>query len=251
MGSWVHELPGWLSPGTPAHQIAYPLFIVPGAYIVIFLLVSFLGWRLMVLSKAHRPQSSRLTLVACCVFAMALFDLVFEGLVFMPLGSWEYPGGHWALFPTTFHKYPLNEALTTGMLFTSFASIKYFTDDRGLTLAERGSDALRCGAPRAWGLRALAMTGLVSLSMVLCYGLPNTLVGLHSTQRPRSIQSRSYLAYTCSGSLRGAESRCSCCSSSGPGRSPAMCRRRTRTTRSLGSSASTQATRQRSTSACG
>ena len=197
MGSWVHEVPGWLAPGTPSHQIAYPLLIVPGAYIVIFLLVSFLGSRLMALIKARRPQSSRLMLVASCFAAMALFDLVFEGIVFMPLGSWEYPGGHWALFPTTFHKYPLNEALTTGMLFTSFACIKFFTDDRGLTLAERGADALRTNAARHWVLRALAMTGLVSLCMVLFYGLPNTFAGLHSTQWPQSIQKRSYLTYTC------------------------------------------------------
>lgn len=197
MGSWVHEVPGWLSPGTPSHQIAYPLLIVPGAYIIIFLLVSFLGSQWMTWLKTRRPQTGRLTLVLTCIVVMALFDLVFEGMVFMPLGSWEYPGGHWALFPTTFHKYPLNEALTTGMLFTSFASIKYFVDDRGFTLAERGADQLRTSPGRAWTLRALAMTGLVSLCMVLFYGLPNAIVGLHSTQWPESIQKRSYLTYTC------------------------------------------------------
>ena len=197
MGSWVHEVPGWLSPGTPSHQIAYPLLIVPGAYVVIFLLVSFLGSRLMELIKARRPATGRLGLVLCCFGAMALFDLVFEGLVFMPLGSWEYPGGHWALFPTTFHKYPLNEAVTTGMLFTAFASIRYFTDESGFTIAERGAGALRTTQARAWAIRALAVTGLVSLTMLLCYGLPNTFAGLHSTRWPASIQKRSYLAYTC------------------------------------------------------
>jgi hypothetical protein len=197
MGSWVHEVPGWLTPGTPAHQIAYPLLIVPGAYIVIFLLVSFLGSRLMAAVKARRPQTGRLTLVAVCFLAMALFDLVFEGIVFMPLGSWEYPGGHWAIFPTTFHKYPLNEALTTGLLFTAFASIKYFVDDRGYTLAERGADRLRTSPARAWTIRALAVTGLVSLVMFLTYNVPNTIVGLHSTDWPRDIEKRSYLTYTC------------------------------------------------------
>lgn len=197
MGSWVHEIPGWLSPGTPSHQIAYPLLVVPGAYVAIFLLVSFLGSRLMSAIKARRPQSGRLTLVAITFAAMVLFDLVFEGLVFMPLGAWEYPGGHVALFPTTFHKYPLNEALTTAALFTAFASIRYFVDDTGFTLAERGADRLRTSANRAWAIRALAVTGLVSLTMLLFYNVPNFLVGLHSTQWPRSIQQRSYLTYTC------------------------------------------------------
>ena len=197
MGSWVHELPGWLSPGTPSHQIAYPLLVVPGAYITIFLLVSFLGSRLMTFVKARRPRTGRLALVGICLLAMALFDLVFEGLVFMPLGAWEYPGGHIALFASSFHKYPLNEAVTTGMLFTAFASIKYFVDDRGQTIAERGGERLVTTARREWTLRALAMTGLVSLVMLLCYNLPNFFVGLHSTNWPRAIKQRSYLTYTC------------------------------------------------------
>ena len=170
--------------------------MVPGAYVTIFLLVTFLGSRLMATVKARRPQTGRLALVAICLLAMALFDVLFEGLVFMPLGAWEYPGGHWAIFPTTFHKYPLNEALTTAMLFTAFASIKYFTDDRGLTLAERGADALRASAGRAWSIRALAVTGVVSLAMLLCDNVPNFLVGLQATKWPRSIQQRSYLSYT-------------------------------------------------------
>jgi len=197
MGSWVHSVPGWLSPGTPEHQIAYPLLVVPGAYICIFLLVSYLGASLMRAIKARRPQSGRLALVACCYLAMVLFDVLFEGIVFMPLGAWEYPGGHWAIFPGRFHKYPLNEALSTGLIFTSFASIKYFVDDRGQTLAERGADALRGTPRRTWAVRALAVTGLVQLAMFLGYTFPNTIVGLHGTQWNKDTQQRSYLTYTC------------------------------------------------------
>lgn len=197
MGSWVHSVPGWLSPGTPDHQIAYPLLVVPGAYIVIFLLVSYLGSGLMRAIKTRRPQATRLQLVAACYVAMALFDVVFEGIVFMPLGAWEYPGGHWAIFADTFHKYPLNEALTTGMIFTAFASIRYFVDDRGLTLAERGAEGLQGSTRRTWAVRALAVTGLVQVAMFLGYTFPNTIVGLHSTQWNQDTQQRSYLTYTC------------------------------------------------------
>lgn len=197
MGSWVHSVPGWLAPGTPEHQIAYPLLVVPGAYICIFLLVSFLGARLMRAIRTRRPQTSPVTLVACCFVAMALFDVFFEGIVFMPLGAWEYPGGHWAIFPETYHKYPLNEALTTGAIFTAFASIKYFVDDRGLTLAERGASALQSTPRRTWAVRALAVTGLVQLAMFLGYTAPNFMIGLHSTDWNADIQKRSYLTYTC------------------------------------------------------
>jgi hypothetical protein len=194
MGSWVNSIPGWLSPGTPDHQVAFPLLVVPGAYICIFILVSFLGARLMRAIKTRRPQTGRLALVASCFVAMALFDVLFEGIVFMPLGAWEYPGGHLAIFADTFHKYPLNEAVTTGMLFTAFASMKFFVDDRGQTFAERGAERL---GGRATGVRVLAVIGLVHVAMLLAYNVPNFFVGLHATNWPRDIQERSYLTYTC------------------------------------------------------
>jgi hypothetical protein len=196
MGSWVHSVPGWLAPGTPDHQIAYPLLVVPGAYICIFILVSFLGAKLMRTIKTRRPQTGRLALVASCYVAMCIFDVFFEGIVFMPLGAWEYPGGHWAIFGDTYHKYPLNEALTTGMIFTSFASIKFFLDDRGHTFAERGAEHLS-GSRKSWGIRVLAVTGLIQLAMFLGYTVPNFMIGLHSTDWNQDIQQRSYLTYTC------------------------------------------------------
>lgn len=201
MGSWVHSVPGWLAPGTPDHQIAYPLLVVPGAYICIFILVSFLGAGLMRRLKTRYPHAGRLPLVAACFVAMCLFDVVFEGIIFMPLGAWEYPGGHWAIFAGTYHKYPLNEALTTGMIFTAFASIKFFLDDRGRTIAERGSEYIP-PTPRAWGVRVLAVTGLVQLAMFLGYTVPNFMIGLHATDWNKDIRERSYLTYTCGPAAR-------------------------------------------------
>lgn len=201
MGSWVHSTPGWLAPGTPENQIAYPLLVVPGAYICVFLLVSFLGAGLMRRIKTRRPQTSRVTLVACCYLFMGFFDVVFEGVIFMPLGAWEYPGGHWAVFAGTFHQYPLNEALTTGAIFTAFACIKYFVDDRGHTVAERGAPALPAQQRRTWAIRALAVTGLVQVAMFAGYTVPNFVVGLHGAPWNEDTTKRSYLTYTCGPSL--------------------------------------------------
>ena len=197
MGSWVQSLPGALSPGTPAHQVAYPLLIVPGAYVVIFLLVMMMGAAVMRHAKARWPGIPRLGLVAICFAVMVPFDVVFEGIIFMPLGSWEYPGGHVKIFADTFHAYPLNEALTTGAIFTMFACIKYFANDRGQSLAERGAEQLGGGPVRVTIVRMLAVTGLVTLAMTIGYTLPNTWFGAHSTEWNRDIQTRSYLTYTC------------------------------------------------------
>lgn len=135
--------------------------------------------------------------MGCCYLAMCLFDVVFEGIVLMPLGAWEYPGGHLAIFGDTYHKYPLHEALTTGLIFTAFASIKFFLDDRGQTFAERGATALEGSDRRRWGIRLLAVTGIVQLAMLLGYTVPNSVVGLHTSDWNQDIRNRSYLTYTC------------------------------------------------------
>jgi hypothetical protein len=197
MGSWLQSVPGALSPGTPDHQVAYPLLIVPGAYVVIFLVVTNMGAAIMRRAKARWAAIPRIGLVAICFAVMVPFDVIFEGIAFMPMGSWEYPGGHVKIFADTFHAYPLNEALTTGAIFTMFACIKYFTDDRGQSLAERGAERLGGGPVRVTAIRALAVIGLVTLAMTVGYTIPNTWFGAHSTAWNRDIQSRSYLTYTC------------------------------------------------------
>ena len=197
MGSWVNSLPGALAPGTPDHQVAYPLLIVPGAYVVVFLLVTMMGAAIMRGAKARWPAIPRLGVAAICFAVMVPFDIVFEGIVFMPMGSWEYPGGHIKIFADTYHAYPLNEALTTGAIFTMFACIKYFTNDRGQSLAERGAERLGGGPIRVTTVRMLAVTGLVTLAMTIGYTLPNTWFGAHSTAWNQDIQKRSYLTYTC------------------------------------------------------
>jgi multisubunit Na+/H+ antiporter MnhF subunit len=197
MGSWLNSVPGAMAPGTPTHQVAYPLLIVPPAYVVIFMLVTLMGAAIMRRAKTRWPAISRLGLVAICFAVMVPFDIVFEGIVFMPLGSWEYPGGHVKIFSDTYHGYPINEALTTGAIFTMFACIKYFTNDRGQCLAERGADQLGGGPVRVTAVRLLAVTGLVTLAMTLGYSVPNTWFGAHSTAWNKDIQTRSYLTYTC------------------------------------------------------
>jgi hypothetical protein len=197
MGSWLNSVPGALAAGTPQHQVAYPLLIVPPAYVVIFTLVTTMGTAVMRRSKARWPHLSRISLAAICFAVMVPFDTVFEGIVFMPLGSWEYPGGHIKIFGDTYHGYPLNEALTTGAIFTMFACIKYFTNDRGQSLAERGVERVGGGTLRVTAVRLLAVTGLVTLAMTLGYSLPNTWFGAHSTTWNEDIQTRSYLTYTC------------------------------------------------------
>jgi len=123
---------------------------------------------------------------------MCALDVVGEGLVWLPLGFWEYPGGYGLLFPSTYHKYPVNEMLTIGVMFTAVCSLRYFRDDRGYTIAERGIERLRAGR-RQTALRILAVIFAMHLILTLAYNLPNSVVGAHSRPWPADLQKRSYL----------------------------------------------------------
>jgi Spirocyclase AveC-like len=192
-GSWVNSIPGALAPAKPGKMIVEPLLIIPGVYVWVFVLTMFLGAWVIRKAQARWPRMGTAGLCAICVGVLWAFDVVFEGIVFMPLGIWEYPGGHLSLFPNTYHKFPLLEMFTAGTLFAAVACVRFFRDDRGETIAERGLSALKVSPRRKDGLRALAMIGVVHLMMFVCYNLPNTWSATHSAPWPADLQNRSYL----------------------------------------------------------
>lgn len=132
-------------------------------------------------------------LVLVCWAVMSTACLVVEGLVYMPLGFYSYAGGHLNLIGAgTYHQVPLAEVVVFGALFTSMSALRYFRNDRGETLAERGLDELCASKRRAAVLRLLALCGFVQVAMFVSYNLPSMLVGAHSAEWPRDVQTRSY-----------------------------------------------------------
>jgi hypothetical protein len=192
MGSWVNSVPGWMSFGRPHQMLVEPLLIIPGVYVWVFVLTMNLGCWVMRTARARRPEMGKAGLVLTCFLTMCAFDLVFEGIVFMPLGAWEYPGGHLSIFPSTYHKFPLNEMITVSSLFTAVAALRFFVNDRGETVIERGIDRIRGGNGKKTVLRVLAATAFCHLGLIALYNVPNTWIGMHSTAWPADLQKRSY-----------------------------------------------------------
>lgn len=193
-GSWVNSVPGWLSFGEPGHMLVEPLLIIPGLYVYVFVITMMLGSWVMRTVSARRPRMGKPGLVASCYLAMVLFDIVLEAVIFMPLGVWEYPGGHWkAFFPGTYHAFPITEIITVSSTFTAVACIRFFRNDRGESVAERGSEQLKTGAAGSTIVRTLSVVGVVHLALFLTYNVPNYWIGTHSTQWPKDLVNRSYL----------------------------------------------------------
>jgi hypothetical protein len=173
-------------------MVPEPLLMIPFVYVYFIMIGVLVGcWAMR--RAEERWRLSTLQLLGVCFLTMALLDVIGEGLIFLPLGFWEYPGGYGMLFPSTYHKYPVNEMLTIAAIFTALCALRYFKDDRGQTLVERGLDRLTVRARWRHPMRFLAIAGAVHLILILGYNLPNSWIGAHSRPWPADLQKRSYL----------------------------------------------------------
>src|SRR5207253_2950817 len=104
-------------------------------------------------------------------------------------------GGHirsLSFFPGKYYEFPAYEVFLWAGACTVWAALRYFRDDKGMTLAERGVDRLKAVGQARTGLRCLALVGVVNIIM-LAYNLAFGLMALQGDDWPADIQSRSYL----------------------------------------------------------
>jgi hypothetical protein len=191
-GSWVGVLPGW-GFAKPGQTVAYPLLVVPPAYIWVFLGLMMIGCAVMRKAKARWPGLGPVGLIAVCLAFMAVADFFVEGMFFMRLGFWHYGGGRGALFGSSYFKYPLNEMIFASTIFSTITCLRYFRNDRGETIVERGIDSVRARGWQKIALRFLAITAASHLAIGLTYNLPQAFVGARSGSWPVDVQRRSYL----------------------------------------------------------
>lgn len=198
-GSWVAGIPGMPAFHAPGAMVQEPILFIYSAYVYIFVGASALGAWIMRTTRKKFPATSAPSLIAVCFGMMILFDIVLEGVIFLPLGVFEYPGGHVPLlFGDTYHKYPLQEMLTIVPVFTAAGCLKFFVGDRGSSFVEKGIEKFRGGPGRTFLLRLLAVTAFLNVAMAGFYTIPNTILSLNQPEWPRDLQERSYLTdYVC------------------------------------------------------
>jgi hypothetical protein len=198
-GSWANSVPGWLSYGSPGHMLVEPILVIPGLYVYFFWLGGLLGCFLMRRARVRWPAIGNARLVIICFASILLLDLVLEGLLWMPGGLWSLPGGHGALTNAgSYDQFTANEWILVSLTLTAAACVRFFVNDRGQTIAERGVEELRAAPGRKLLLRALATIGVMQVVMLCCYTLPQLIVGLHPGTWPRDVQRRSYFTdYIC------------------------------------------------------
>jgi len=193
MGSWVNEMPGALIPGKPGAQLSEPLWAAAVYPSVIFLL-TIAGCSFMREVKKRRPQIRPLGLIISAWFCMILCDIVVEGVIMMPLGTHTYAGApDWACINVDkYYKYPLIEGFCFGAVWVCWSALRYFKDDRGYSVVERGVDDLKISLWQKTGLRFLAIGGFVSVTMTATVVIPFYWMATHMSPYPEDVMKRSY-----------------------------------------------------------
>jgi hypothetical protein len=193
-GSWSSDIPGWVSPEEPGRQVAEPLLTnVPG-YAYGVLLITIVGCWGMRKIKARWPNISNLRLVLVTYALAFLFDFVMEGLVMLPIGFYTYPGAIQSVSfnAGTYYQWPVYEGLMWGGVQAALCCLRYFTDDRGRTVVERGLDNVRGGVAKQQFTRFLAIFAAVSACFFVFYNVPAQWIGMHADPWPEDHQKRSY-----------------------------------------------------------
>ncbi|WP_068270203.1 spirocyclase AveC family protein [Aldersonia kunmingensis] len=193
-GSWVQDIPGWQSYGEPGAMMAEPVLMNAPGYSFGVLLCTILGCWVMRKAKTRWPSISTLGLIGIVVVWAFFFDLVIEGLFLMPMGLFTYPGAIQSLSINagTYYQWPLYEGLMWGGVQAGLCCLRFFTDDRGRSFAERGLDRVRGGVVKQQIIRFLAIFAAVSAIFFTFYNLPAQFFAMQAEPWPEDLLERSY-----------------------------------------------------------
>ena len=193
-GSWVNEVPGWNAGGTPGATIVEPLFWVIPFYIYGWLPWIIFGGLVLKWSHGRWPHRPVYFHMLMCWLVTGLLDIVAEGLLFIPLGFFQYGGStHLAIFPEAYHKWPLLNIFYIGWLSAGMSWLRYYRNDLGETLVESGITNLKVSAGKKLLLRVLAMIGGTQLIFIIFNIVVSFDYGAHTARWPDDTLSRSYL----------------------------------------------------------
>ena len=147
-GSWTSNIPGWVSPEEPGRQVAEPLLVNAAGYTAGVLIITIAGCWVMRKIKARWPGMSNLRLILATSRCRLRVRRRHGGRLPAPVRAVHVPGANRSLsvFADTYHQYPIYEGLMWGAVQTAVCCLRYFTDDRGRTIVERGIDHVRGGA---------------------------------------------------------------------------------------------------------
>lgn len=178
LNTWVGEAPGVVNP--TADLMPQPVFIMLIYPFGLLLFAMILNHGMGVVRRRF-PGTSNLALIAFAYVYGWIIAFILEGPAFLT-NLWGLPGAPAAFsFFGNDQRFAWPEYLTTAIVFTTFASVRYFQNDKGQTIGERGLEGLSAGLRLI--VSSLATIAMFAMSMwvLLLVQIPG---GFHSSPYP-------------------------------------------------------------------
>ena len=181
--SWTRYIPGWEAPN---QQYLPEPFLVMGGFYVIFMFGSsvFGCWTLRKL-KARFPAMTTLGLFTALFGIVAVLDVVIEN-VFMRTQFAAYPGvvENLSIFAGQYYQFPLYEPFLIAGFSMGLTALRWFRDDKGRSMAERGVEELRLSPRGRKAVTFLAITGFAHVWFIVGYFVPYNFFALKADTFP-------------------------------------------------------------------
>lgn len=180
LGSW----PGWTSPA--GNLLPEPIILTGTGYLGLVTTQAFFMCWLLRQMKARWPSMGVVTTLCAIVIGITFIDSVLEAML-IRTEVYAYPGGIRAitLFAGETYQFPLSEGfLFGGLAVGSIAALRYFKDDKGLTMAERGIERMRFGSTGTQWVRLFSIYGFIHMAFFVLYMIPNQWLSTHSDSFP-------------------------------------------------------------------
>ncbi|MCZ7526756.1 MAG: spirocyclase AveC family protein [Acidimicrobiia bacterium] len=182
LGSWTSRTPGWMSPR--GHLMPEPL-VLGGTVYGWFLFASMMTCAAMRWAKRRWPHLGSTGLVTVGFASMILFDFVLE-VFFVRTHMYIYASvvKELTIFHGTWNQFPIYESFLWGGMMAATGVLRYFRDDRGRSVVERGVDQLEATTTKKNILRILAVSGCLNVMFIFTYNLPIQVFNLHADDPP-------------------------------------------------------------------
>jgi hypothetical protein len=186
-GSWLADFP--LTTMPHANLIPEPILVAWPSYAWGMMLPMVVGCWAVRRLKARWPNRGYVPIFTVLFVGFVLFDS-FEILILQ--SRWMQYGAvvkEFSLFSSQNWRLPVYEAVFYALFLVVGTAFRYFRDDKGHTVVERGVDGLQTRHKSA--VRFLATTGFCVVLLNFTYNIPHVVMSMHANSFP--ADSPSYL----------------------------------------------------------
>ena len=186
-GSWVEHIPGWVA---PTGALLPNAMFAEGMAFVANIFGSLVACIVMRWAQQTWKLSNFRTYLVGVAMSMMVFLIMEECMIRAGWLAWPGVIQALSLHAGTVYQMPLTEVLLCGIFLGGFmAALRYFKDDRGLSIVERGIERVEFGgAAFKRALSLFAVIGFCNLGWIL-YNLTTIPLALFSDDMPAGFPS--------------------------------------------------------------